>query len=88
MFIHVYNIGATLVHSPTLHSKIDFYDFLMKAQINSLFCNLGWVENTYHKFNLAHLLLEICSKFTFGVLSSFHKKKLMENPQCIKITMT
>lgn len=75
MFIHVYNIGATLVHSPSLHSKIDFYDLLMKAQINSLFCNLGWVENAYHKFNLAHLLLEICSKFTFGVLSSFHKKK-------------
>lgn len=75
MFIHVYNIGATLVHSPSLHSKIDFYDLLMKAQINSLFCNLGWVENIYHKFNLAHLLLEICSKFTFGVLSSFHKKK-------------
>lgn len=75
MFIHVYNIGATLVHSPSLHSKIDFYDLLMKAQINSLFCNLGWVENTYHKFNLAHLLFEICSKFTFGVLSSFHKKK-------------
>lgn len=75
MFIHAYNIGATLVHSPSLHSKIDFYDLLMKAQINSLFCNLGWVENTYHKFNLAHLLLEICSKFTFGVLSSFHKKK-------------
>lgn len=75
MFIHVYNIGATLVHSPSLHSKIDFYDLLMKAQINSLFCNLGWVENTYHKFNLAHLLLEICSKFIFGVLSSFHKKK-------------
>lgn len=80
MFIHVYNIGATLVHSPSLHSKIDFYDLLMKAQINSLFCNLGWVENTYHKLNLAHLLLEICSKFTFGVLSSFHKKKLMEKP--------